>query len=52
MEWDRVHLRHKGVDVTLRLDEVAGPDIDRLQTLVEQSVTIDDVVAALSAKGG
>ncbi len=52
MEWDRVHLRHNGVDVTLRLDEVAGPDIDRLQTLVTESVTIDDVVAALNARGG
>ena len=52
MEWDRVHLHHNGVDVTVRLPEVAGPEIDRLNTLVEKCATIDDVAAALDAKGG
>lgn len=52
MEWDRVHLHHNGVGVTVRLDEVAGPGIDRLSALVEEAATIDDVVAALDAEGG
>ena len=52
MEWDRVRLHRNGVDVTVRLPEVAGPEIDRLNALVEKCATIDDVVAALDAKGG
>jgi len=47
-----VHLHRNGVDVTVRLPEVAGPEIDRLSALVEKCATIDDVVAALDAKGG
>ena len=52
MEWDRVRLRHNGVEVTMRLDNVVGPSVDRLSALVEKSATIDDVLAALDAKGG
>ena len=52
MEWDRVRMRHNGVEVTMRLDDVVGPRVDRLSALVEQSATIDDVLAALDAKRG
>ncbi|MCY3913367.1 MAG: proteasome accessory factor PafA2 family protein [Chloroflexi bacterium] len=52
MEWDRVRLHRNGVDVTVRLPEVAGPEIDQLHALAENASTIDDVVAALDAKGG
>ena len=34
VEWDRVVFRRNGYDVTLRFDDVAGPEVDRLGRLV------------------
>ncbi len=52
IEWDHVTFRRNGYDVSLRLDELHGPTVDSLGALVDQATDLDDLVAALSARGG
>ena len=51
VEWDRVVFRRNGYDVTLRFDDVVGPEVDRLGRLVAEAETLDGLLTALDAEG-
>ena len=52
VEWDRVVFRRNGYDVTLRFDDVVGPEVDRLGRLVAGAETLEGLLTALDAEGG
>ena len=51
VEWDRVVFRRNGYDVTLRFDDVVGPEVDRLGRLVAAAETLEGLLTALDAEG-
>jgi len=51
VEWDRVVFRRNGYDVTLRFDDVVGPEVDRLGRLVSEAKTLEELLTALDADG-
>ncbi len=51
IEWDRITFRRNGYDAALRLDDLAGPSIERMGRLVEDAEDLRALLAALEAEG-